>query len=652
MESATPSFQGSEKTGAMAPGVLVGGRFQIERHYKDDALGSTLLARDQKTRKPIAIRVLSDALAGDKEAFERIRGEIKAAARLKHRSIVGTYGVGTHAGNQHFVACEWVQGAPLSQFVAQRRESGEPLSVRGVYNVIAHVCKALEQVHGTSCHGALRPSVVFVTRSGRVKVGDLGLGLAMVQTGKWTLLPEEEQAYLAPEIKAGGEPTARCDVFGVGALMYVLLTGRSPVEQFVPPSQAHDDATPALDDILMRCLAGEPEQRFAHVSEIAAALLPLVADAPEPEADEFGVDLELDIDIAASLAPPNPAHGQAAGPAGLGAAAAPAVTFENTESPRPSATSAADPLGAAPAVPQPAAAPADGVDFNELLDSLTQNDAPRWMAVKDGLDHGPFTIRELVKLIVDGEVLPNHELLNMSSNDRKPVEEWEDFAPFVEQYKLRKAEADHEAALEKSTKIERSGNVAKFALLAAALAVIGIGGGGYLMSRQAAEKRKAEEDVDLAAMFESGQVKISGTAGILKPPPRRKGGARKSSGSSSGAAPGGFSSYEDAMNQAIELGDATKGGGERQLRSSDVAGVMNKRLNSLFGCVSKELRSGRRLGSVRIDLAILGSGRVAGASVNTGSPAFKRCIAGKVKNIKFPSFPAPRMGARYSFDVD
>jgi len=106
------------------------------------------------------------------------------------------------------------------------------------------------------------------------------------------------------------------------------------------------------------------------------------------------------------------------------------------------------------------------------------------------------------------------------------------------------------------------------------------------------------------------------------------------------------------MNQAMELGDATKGGGERQLRSSDVQGVMDKRLNSLFSCVSEELRRGGRLGAVQIDLAILGSGQVAGASVNTGSGAFKSCISVKVRGIHFPSFPAPRMGARYSFDVN
>ena len=106
------------------------------------------------------------------------------------------------------------------------------------------------------------------------------------------------------------------------------------------------------------------------------------------------------------------------------------------------------------------------------------------------------------------------------------------------------------------------------------------------------------------------------------------------------------------MNQAMELGDATKGGGERQLSSSDVAGVMNRELNRMFGCVGEELRRGGKLGKVTIDLAILGSGQVAGASVHAGSPGFQRCLSTKVQKVKFPTFPAPRMGARYSFSVD
>ena len=106
------------------------------------------------------------------------------------------------------------------------------------------------------------------------------------------------------------------------------------------------------------------------------------------------------------------------------------------------------------------------------------------------------------------------------------------------------------------------------------------------------------------------------------------------------------------MNTAMELGDATKGGGERQLTSSDVAGVMNRELNRMFGCVGEELRHGGKLGRVTIDLAILGSGRVMGASVSAGSAGFHKCLVTKLKDVHFPNFPAPRMGARYSFNVD
>ncbi len=79
-------------------------------------------------------------------------------------------------------------------------------------------------------------------------------------------------------------PDARCDIFGVGALLYVMLTGRSPAEEFVAPSQAHPDATPAVDAVLMRCLAARSRGAFRDAGRGAEALAPLVADAPEAAA--------------------------------------------------------------------------------------------------------------------------------------------------------------------------------------------------------------------------------------------------------------------------------------------------------------------------------------------------------------------------------
>jgi eukaryotic-like serine/threonine-protein kinase len=637
----------------LAQGVVVGGRFEIDGPGPSDPLGLTFAARDQKTKKPVAIFVLAPALHQPPELLERIREEARAAAKLKHKCLVAIYGVGTHGSDQPYIAREWVAGQSAAALISERKAQARSLSIRGVYNLIAHVCKALAAMQELGCHGALRPSIVWVSKAGRVKVGDLGVGSTLAKARRIDLLPPQEQAFLAPEIKAGQEPDARADVFGIGALLYALLTARSPMDAFVIPSQARPDASPGLDALMMRCLASDRNQRFASADEVVRALLPLVAAAPEPTESDFEVELEIDVDIAASLAPPRPARELATslGPVAIATSIGPVAIGESVAPP----PMAAEP-GKPPAPPAPLRAlaaaqlPSNQNTSDALGDStarLTKNDAPRWIAVKDGMDHGPFTARELIKLIVDGEVLEQHTLLNMTRNERKPLSEYSDFAPFVHQYKLRRDEKEHAEALQRSSQVEKRSTAAKFLILVVSIGAVVLAGTGYLISRQAAGD-KQKTDTDLAALYESGQVKISGTAGILQF--KRSGGARRAGGSP-GSSPGGFTSYEDAMNQEMAL-DMSKAGGERQLASSDVAGVMNRELNRMFGCVGEELRRGGKLGHVTIDLAILGSGRVSGASVNSGSASFQKCLANKLRDVHFPTFPAPRMGARYSFNVD
>ncbi len=649
------------RNGIIAPGTVVGGRIVVERTVREDATGTLLFARDAKTRKSIALYVMSSGAVENEEEFSELRSKIKEAAKLKHRSVVATYGVGTYENSTYFAAREWIEGVPLSDFIFSRKRTNRMISIRGAYNVVTHLCKAIAKAHETTYHGALRPSAIWITKSGRVKISDFGISQAMLESGKWKLLDEQEQAYLAPEIRAGGRADARSDIFGIGGLLYVLLTGRSPTEAFVPPSQAHPDATPDIDAILLKCLSGDPSARYASSLEISQTLLPLVAGTPPPRENEFDFDVEVDVDIAASLAPPS-------GPTqnNVVVAADPFPPPVVPAKPKPPVAPAPPPKkaarsrgnGATPEIPSkvesvdsdppvPQARQSE-VDINNLLKKITENDAPRWMVVKDNLDHGPFSGRELVQLIIKGEVLADHSVLNMDNGERKKVIEYPEFVEFIEQQKIRKNEEDYQRALVRSTKIEKRANVVKFLVLAGGIAVVGIAVTIFLITRETAEEEKMAH-VDLASLFESGQVKITGTADILKHRGRRRGGKRSGSSSAQGR---GYASYEDAMNQAIELGNAKKSGGERQLRSGDIAGVMNRRLNSLFTCVSQELRRGGRLGTVRIDMAIAGSGEVLGTSILVGSMAFKSCIAQKVRRIRFPSFPAPRMGARYSFNVD
>ena len=639
----------------LPPGTVVGGRFEVVDKAREDALGLVLRARDQKTGRPIALRLLADAwMTG--EAPSILRAECRKAAALQHRNVIATYGVGkADPGGHTFVACEWVDGSPLSEVLERRRAQGGHMSLRGAYNVVAHVCKALTEAAERTSHGTLRPSVVWVTASGRVKVADFGVGRALVATAGVNILGAREQACLAPEVRAGGTPDARSDIFGIGAILYQLLTGRSPADGFVPPSQAHPDASPAIDQVLLTCLAQDPAARFTAPDEVRTALLPLVADAPEHSAaEDFGLNVEVDVDIdLASSRPPAPAA-EASRPQGHEPPAhRPPMAPPRPASPVPERPQVGQRVSMhdefRPSMPDPAAgrpsAPAS-VDLGALLAKITENDAPRWMVVKDNLDHGPFSGRELVDLIVKGEVRDQHGLLNMDTGARKPVGEWPDFVEFVEQFKARDRDRRKKEAIAEAVQAEKRSGAFKFLVGAGILAVFGLAVGLFLWTREAAQDEQVA-DTELGDLYDVGEIEISGSAGILPDPPR----SRRRRGGGGG---GGFvGSYEEAMSRAVDIGSASGSGGQGRLDPSTVAGVMNRHVNRLYGaCVVPETRRGGSLGNVQIDIAIAGSGSVLGASARQGSGAFKSCISQQMRRVRFPSFGAPRMGARYSFSAN
>lgn len=640
-ETRSPEAQGA--TTQIAPGTLVGGRFLVKHVVAEDAFGRLLKAEDKKTGKGIALRVFPSGFL-DADATKALRAECRIAARLAHRSLAATYGVGT--SGQAFVATEWVDGQPLSDLIAKRASKGGQMSLRGAYNVVAHVCRALSAVHEKTCHGSLRPEVVWVTNSGRVKLTELGVGKALLETKGIGAYQPTDQASLAPEVKTGGVPTPAADIFGIGAILYQLLTGKSPAEGFVPPSQAHPDATEAIDRILLRCLAADPAARFASPDDVRSALQPLVADAPASDASvDFEIDVALDMDepAAPAAAPPAPA------PPKPKVAPPPPPPGAPQIGQRVSIGEAFRPSGPA----APAAAASMKVDLSKMLAEITENDAPRWMVVKDGLDHGPFSGRELVRLIVEGEILDHHDLTNMDTGERRPIKEWPEFSNFVEQQKLRRQEKERVMALQAADQSEKRSGMVKIGIAAVAFLLVAGSITAFIVTRESGGEEELTQ-ADLGDLYERGEIELTGTAGILPDPPRR--GMRGMGGNGSGRTvmAGSFvGSYEDAMNVAVELGDATMGGGQGRLSPGDVQGVMNRNLNRIFNrCVVPEMRRGGTIGNVTVDIAIAGNGQVMGVSARAGSGAFKSCVRGAVRGIRFPTFGAPRMGARYSFSAE
>lgn len=646
------------------PGSVVGNRFEVLGLECQDALGWVLGARDQRTESPVFLRVLRPEWI-DEATLGELRSAARTASELTHKTILTTYGVGTTDRGLAYVATEAVDGRPLLDVLREHASSAKPVSLAGALNVIANVCRALSHAQDRLPHGTLRPSVVWIGRNGRVKVGDFGVGRALVARHGAAVLGSDGTNVLAPEVKAGRDPDARSDVYGLGAMLYELLTSRSIGDGFVSPAQVARDVPADLDHLLLRCVATAPEGRIGSADELRTALLPFLAKAkPAASREDFGVEgdvvLELDLEL---VAPPTD----------------PAIDLaRSTQSlPPPEDAPRVSRVSPAPTAPRTdmsqQAARASTVDIATALKRITTNDAPRWMAEIDGIDHGPFSGREVVDRLAKGEITLDHRVHNMDTNARTLVRELPDFAAFGHQFEREQADKAHKASVHAAAASDHVSSRRKVAIASAVL-VTTLGAGGYfLFTRQRAQQRAAHEQ-EVTALFDIGRIQATASGDILPDPalaaarrggPRPHGtggshpGAPAGAGGGGGAAPTGEApapsgghgnSFEDAMNRVVDFGDLS-GGAMTQLTASQVGEVMGRHLGRIYSaCVPAEQARGGSLGRVQIDMAIAGDGHVLGASSRQGSPEFRSCISRQVTSIHFPTFNSPRMAARYSFD--
>jgi len=591
---------------------VVGGRFEVIDQIDEDPQGVVWSAKDQQTKRAILVRVIRPELVSSKAAPD-FREACRAAATLSHRSIARVFGVGRTPRGEHFIAGEWIDGVRLSEFIQRRDRDGDPMSLRGIYNVVAHLCSALSYAHEKGPHGTLRPSIVWVTRGGRVKIRDFGVGRVLLDAAGPNAFDEKEHGCLSPEVRRGEAATRRSDVFGIGAILYELLTTRSPGSDFVAPSHVRKDIPPELDGILFQCLATDPKDRFDSPETVRNALLPFVTEAnsvPPP----VSADVSVDIDLGSVLPPPD------------------------LDIPR------------LLAVPRPPLAPPPPRKRGlvSLIDELSSDSKQRWMVARDKMDHGPFNARELIERLNVGGFCGDDLTCNIDTGERKPFRDWPEFRELILQREHQDTEAAERAARTHARRSEKRSTAMKWLIAASLIGIAALSVGGFLLSRSSDIREAASTELD--DLFKLGKI-TTGEAGLLPDQPvrTRKRGAK----SVPSRRESGFGSYDDAMSQAVNIGDASRGGGEGRLTGAEVASVMNRNLNRFYGkCVAPEVKSGGKPGNVKVDLAIAGDGSVMGATVHGGSAGFQGCMGQEIKTVRFPSFGAARMGARYSFTVN
>ena len=262
-------------------GKMYGGRYQVIERVGLGGMAEVYRARDDLLGREVAVKVLSDRLSTDKSFVERFRREAQAAANLSHPNIVSLYDYGSDEG-ANFIVMELIDGRGLEAVIA---EDG-PLLPERAAEIASDVARALERAHDTGLvHRDVKPSNIMITSYGQTKVTDFGIARALGdgdQTMTQTGMVIGTASYLAPEQAQGNPVDVRSDVYALGCVLYEMLTGRPPFIGDTPlsiaykhvrenpekPSAINADIPAALDAVVMKALAKNPDNRYQTAREM------------------------------------------------------------------------------------------------------------------------------------------------------------------------------------------------------------------------------------------------------------------------------------------------------------------------------------------------------------------------------------------------
>ncbi|MGH2955395.1 MAG: Stk1 family PASTA domain-containing Ser/Thr kinase [Solirubrobacterales bacterium] len=277
----------------VADGTVVDERYRLTRKIGSGGMADVWLADDLELDRRVAIKVLHDRFAQDKEFVERFRREAQSAAGLQHPNVVSIFDRGEF-GDTYFIAMEYVDGPSFKDLV----KGG--MSTKDAINFTRQILNAARFAHRKGIvHRDLKPQNVLIDDEGRARVADFGIarGESSDITATGSVMGTAQ--YLSPEQAQGKPTTPRSDIYSIGVILYEALTGRVPFhgESAVAvalkqvseaprrPSAINPNVPPALDAVVMRALAKDPDARFKDADAFLKGLeaAEKAPDQPRPE---------------------------------------------------------------------------------------------------------------------------------------------------------------------------------------------------------------------------------------------------------------------------------------------------------------------------------------------------------------------------------
>ena len=273
----------SDKTILRIPG------FQVIRKLGAGAMATVYLAKQVSLYRLVAVKVLPRQFSADQNFIERFYREGQAAAKLSDPNIVGALELG-RVGDQHYFVMEYVDGDTVYDRIVAAKRMKDTDAMR----IVRQVASALKHAHAAGfIHRDIKPKNLMITRSGVVKLADLGLARAM--SDKKAAEAERHKAfgtpyYISPEqVRGAVDLGPPADIYGLGATFFHMLTGRVPFEGRDPTEvMRHHLDTPLTP----------PDQLVSGISQSAAEIVEMMMMKKAKDRYQSAAELIEDLDLA------------------------------------------------------------------------------------------------------------------------------------------------------------------------------------------------------------------------------------------------------------------------------------------------------------------------------------------------------------------
>ena len=304
-------------------GAILDGRYQIVERMAEGAMGIVYRGVRTKLNRAVAIKVMHASLPGVMAARERFEREAKLMALLEHPHCVSVIDYGLH-NDKPYVVMELVRGRSLHELIVEQGRFDIPRAADIVRQVLSGLAHAHEQ---GIIHRDVKPANIMITPKAplgvHARILDFGLARLCAQTTSLTDgVAVGTPSYMAPEQCKGEKVDERADIYACGVMLFELVTGRKPFLaddpiviikkqiELLPPRMG--EVAPgdygALEEVVQRALAKDPDDRFGSATAMSAAIEAAVGPAPAPgrgDADRTSRFKEKDISDLVPAPPPS-----------------------------------------------------------------------------------------------------------------------------------------------------------------------------------------------------------------------------------------------------------------------------------------------------------------------------------------------------------